>query len=68
MKTINRKNSEKIIKDIYAEAKKYNCNIFIPEDCNVSTDFKGYGKIKKQDAIGIDEMILDIGPKTIKNL
>ena len=23
---------------IYSEAKKYNCNIFIPEDCNVSTD------------------------------
>ena len=30
------------------EAKKYNCNIFIPEDCNVSTDFEGSGKIKKQ--------------------
>jgi len=67
-KSLIEKNSEKIIKDIYAEAKKYNCNIFIPEDCNVSTDFKGSGKIKKQDAIGKDEIILDIGPKTIENI
>ena len=49
-------------------SQKYNCNIFIPEDCNVSTDFKGSGKIKKQDAIGKDEIILDIGPKTVKNI
>ena len=37
-KIISRKNSNKIIDLIYSEAKKYNCNIFIPEDCNVSTD------------------------------
>ena len=67
-KSLIEKNSEKIINDIYDEAKKYNCNIFIPEDCNVSNDFEGSGKIKKQDSIGKDEIILDIGPKTIKNI
>ena len=34
----------------------------------VSTDLNGYGKIKKQDAISKDEMILDIGTKTIKSI
>jgi len=67
-KSLIEKNSEKIINDIYAEAKKYNCNIFIPEDYNVSTDFEGSGKIKKQDSIDENEIVLDIGPKTIKNI
>jgi len=67
-KSLIEKDSEKIINDIYTKAKKYNCNIFIPEDCNVSTDFKGSGKIKKQDSIDKNEIILDIGPKTIKNI
>ena len=67
-KSLIEKNSEKIINDIYAEAKKYNCNIFIPEDCDVSTDFEGSGKIKEQDSIDKDEIILDIGPKTIKSI
>ena len=43
-------------------------NILIPEDCNVSTNFEGSGKIKKQDSIEENEIILDIGPKTIENI
>ena len=54
--------------DIYEKAEKNNCNIIIPEDCYVSTDFDGNGIIKKHDEIGENEMILDIGPKTIKNI
>ena len=67
-KSLVEKDSKKIIKDIYAEAKKYNCNILIPEDCNVSTDFEGLGKIKKLDNVDEKEIILDIGPNTIKNI
>jgi phosphoglycerate kinase len=67
-KSLIEKDSKKIIDNIYAEAKKYNCNIFIPEDCNVSTDFEGSRKTKKQDSIDENEIILDIGPKTIKNI
>ena len=62
------KNSRKIIDDIYAEAKKHNCNIVIPEDYNVSTNFEGSGKTKKLDSIDENEIILDIGPKSIKNI
>ena len=67
-RSIFEKGSEKIINDIYLEAQKYNCNILIPEDYNVSNDFSSDGKIKNQETINDDEMILDIGPKTIKNI
>ena len=67
-KSLIEKDSKKIIDNIYAEAKKYNCNIVIPEDCNVSTNFEGSGKTKKQDSIDENEIVLDIGPKTIKNI
>tara|TARA_A100001015_G_scaffold170239_1_gene189250 strand:+ start:440 stop:1630 length:1191 start_codon:yes stop_codon:yes gene_type:complete len=67
-KSLIEKNSTTVIKKIYAEAKKYNCNIFIPEDCCVSTDFKGSGKTKELNSINKEEMILDIGPKTVKNI
>jgi len=67
-KSLIEKNSKKIIENIYAEAKKYNCNIVIPEDCSVSTNFEGSGKTKKQDSIDENEIVLDIGPKTIKNI
>ena len=67
-KSLIEKDAKKIIEAIYVEAKKYNCNIFIPQDCNVSTDFEGFGKTKKQDSIDENEIILDIGPKTIKNI
>ena len=65
-KSLIEKDSEKIIDNIYTEAKRNNCDIFVPEDCNVSTDFEGSGKIKELDSIEKDEIILDIGPKTIK--
>ena len=67
-KSLIEKDSKKIIDNIYAEAKKYNCNIVIPEDCNVSTNFEGSGKTKKQDSIDENEIVLDIGPKTINNI
>ena len=67
-KSILEKDSENIISIIYSQAKKYNCNIIIPEDCNVSTNFDGIGKIKKNDAVGENEIILDIGPKTINKI
>ena len=60
--------SKNIIQNIYAEAKKYDCNIFIPEDYNVSTNFEGSGKTKKKDNVSEDEIILDIGPNTINKI
>ena len=67
-KSLIEKDSKKIIDNIYAEAKKYNCNIIIPEDCNVSTNFEGSRQTKKQDSTDKNEIVLDIGPETIKNI
>ena len=44
------------------------CELLIPEDCTVGTSFSGNGKNKDLNTIENDEIILDIGPKTIKSI
>tara|TARA_B100000963_G_scaffold361914_1_gene400844 strand:- start:414 stop:1604 length:1191 start_codon:yes stop_codon:yes gene_type:complete len=67
-KSLLEKGANEIIAKIYSEAEKNNCNIIIPVDCNVSKDFAGTGKIKEIDSVDENEIILDIGFKTIKNI
>ena len=67
-KSLLEENSNKIINEIYAKAQQNNCNIITPEDCNVSTSFEGAGTAKTKNSIDNNEIILDIGPKTIKNI
>ncbi len=62
------KNTSKIINNIYLEAKKNNCKIIIPEDCNVAYNLDGSGVSKEMNDISKEEMILDIGPKTLKKI
>ena len=57
-----------LIKKIYEKAEKNKCEILIPEDCVVSTSFDGNGKNKNLDTIADNEIILDIGSKTIDNI
>ena len=45
-KSLIESNTKEIIRKIYDKARKYNCNILIPEDCVVGTGFEGKGKIK----------------------
>ena len=67
-KSILEKNTEEVIRKIYEDSKKYNCRIIIPEDCNVSKNFDGLSVTRDADGIGDDEIILDIGPKSIKKI
>ena len=67
-KSLIEENSKKIIKDIYKKAELNNCEILIPEDCIVGTDFDGSGKNKNLDEVLDGEIILDIGKNTIKNI
>ena len=62
------KNIDKTVGKIYEIAKNENCNLIIPEDCKVGTDFLGTGKNKNFENIKDNEMILDIGPKTIEKI
>jgi len=67
-KSLIEKNTKEIIANIYKKAEEHNCKILIPEDCMVGTDFKGTGKNKNLDEIKENEIILDIGFNTIKNI
>ena len=67
-KSLIEKNKEEIIKQIYDKAKKSNCEIVIPEDCVVSTSLNGEGKNKNLKQIEDNEIILDVGINTLKNI
>ena len=64
--SLQEKNSETIIEEIFSLSKKKNCKIIFPEDVVVAKDLNGSPKIKELNEIILDEMILDIGPKTIR--
>jgi phosphoglycerate kinase len=67
-KSLIENNTKEIIKKIYDKALINNCEIIIPEDCVVGTSFDGEGKDKNLDKIEKNEIILDIGPNTIKKI
>jgi len=60
--------TSEIIKKLLQEAKQYKCNIIIPEDCLVSKSFEGGAIIKDVRSIEKDDIILDVGPQTLKNI
>ena len=57
-----------LIKEILENSNKYNCKITCPVDVVVSKNLEGIGKNKDIKEIDDDEMILDIGPKTISSI
>jgi len=65
-KSIQENDRNKIIEEIFALSKKENCKIIYPEDVTVGKDLNGSSEIKELDNVYKDELILDIGPKTIK--
>jgi phosphoglycerate kinase len=67
-KSLIEKNTKKIIKTIYKKADENKCKILIPEDCVVGSSFDGSGIEKNLNTINDNDIILDIGPKTIKNI
>ncbi len=67
-KSIQEDNCDKIIEEIFSLSEKENCKIIYPEDVNVGKKLNGSGKIKDLKNILDDEMILDIGIKSIKTI
>ena len=65
-KSIQEDNCDKIIEEIFSLSKKENCKIIYPEDVVVGNSLGGSDEIKELNNISKDELILDIGPKTIK--
>ena len=67
-KSIHEMDSNTIIEEIFTLSKKENCKIYYPEDAIVSNDLNGPPKSREINEILSDEMILDIGEKTIKRI
>jgi len=65
-KSIQEDNCDKIIEEIFSLSKKENCKIIYPEDVTIGKDLNGSPKVKELNNVSKDELILDIGPKTIK--
>ena len=67
-KSIKEKNCDKIVEEIISLSKKEKCKIIYPEDVIVSKDLNGSPQKKELNEVLSDEMILDIGPKTIDKI
>ena len=67
-KSIKEKDSNEIVKEIVSLSKKEKCKLIYPQDVLVSKDFDGLSQKKELNQISSDEMILDIGPKTINKI
>ena len=67
-KSIHEHDCKNLIKEILEKSKAYNCQINCPIDVIVSKNLHGTGKNKEIGEIENDEMILDIGPKTILSI
>ncbi len=65
-KSIQENDCDQIIEEIFSLSKKENCKIIYPEDVSTGKDLNGAAKIKELNNISKDDLILDIGPKTIK--
>ena len=67
-KSINEDGCDHIIEQIFHHSKKQNCKIIYPSDVCVGKNLEGSATIKNLDEVLDDDLILDIGPKTIKNI
>ena len=67
-KSIKENNCKQIVSEIILLSKEKKCNLIYPEDVLVSKNLNGFSQNKKLDQISSDEMILDIGPKTINKV
>ena len=67
-KSIKEDNCKTIINEIFETSKNYSCEITYPEDVMVGKNFKDKSQVKELNEISEDDLILDIGPKTINKI
>jgi phosphoglycerate kinase len=65
-KSLKEENINEVVKKILEEAEVNKCKILIPEDCLVSKSFEGMAVSKDVKFVEKNDIILDVGPKTIK--
>ena len=67
-KSVKEENCENIIKEIFETSKQYSCSIIYPVDVLVGKNLNSISKVKALNEIDNDDLILDIGPKTIDTI
>ena len=67
-KSIRENNCDSTIDDIFKTAKTHSCSIIYPEDVAVGKSLEDKAQIKELDKVLQDDLILDIGPKTIDKI
>ena len=67
-KSIKEDHCNNIIDDIFMNAEKNRCKIYYPEDVRVGKNFDSDSEIKSLKDISKEDIILDIGPKTVEKI
>ena len=67
-KSIKEENCEMIINEIFKTSKNYSCEITYPEDVLIGKNMEGTSQVKELSEIQDDDLILDIGPKTVNKI
>ena len=67
-KSIKEENCEMIIKEIFETSKNHSCEIIYPEDVLVGKNLDDTSEVKELNNIKHDDLILDIGPKTVNKI
>jgi len=61
-------NQDNLLKDIIEKSEKNNCKLIIPEDVIVAKNYESEGNLKSLNKIDDNDMILDIGEKTVNKI
>ena len=67
-RSIKESNCDTIIDNIFETAKTHSCKIIYPKDVVVGKNMEDKAKIKELNEVENDDLILDIGPKTINEI
>ena len=67
-KSIKEENCEIIINEIFETLKNHSCEITYPKDVLVGKNMDGTSQVKELNEIQDDDLILDIGPKTLNKI
>tara|TARA_B100001057_G_scaffold418375_1_gene437568 strand:- start:3856 stop:5034 length:1179 start_codon:yes stop_codon:yes gene_type:complete len=67
-KSIKEENCEPVIDEIFKALKNHSCELIYPEDVSIGKNLKDKSYIKNLNDINNDDLILDIGPKTIDKI
>ena len=67
-KSLKEKDCQIVIKEIFETSKNYSCSIISPVDVMIGKNMNDKSQVKELDEIKDDDLILDIGPKTVNKI